>query len=131
MLLHWIWFAQCSHVSAHTKQLLLQHFRDPEDIFYAQKEAFAPISGMTEQAMESLMDKDLSQAKEILRDCSRKGLQVLTHQDAQYPTRLRNIYDPPMVLYFKGILPDWDERPVIGIVGTRRASAYGMNTAVW
>lgn len=130
MLQHWIWFAQCNHVSSHVKQTLLQHFRDPEDIFHADESAFSGIEGITDNAVSALMEKDLTQAQRILSDCSRKEIRILTYADAHYPVRLRNIYDPPMVLYFKGILPDWDEQPIIGIVGTRKASAYGMNTAL-
>ena len=129
MLLYWIWFAQMTKVSAHMKQVLLQHFRDPEDIYYADEPAFSQISGLTEDGITALLDKDLGEARKILESCKEKGIQVLTYADRQYPSRLRNIYDPPMVLYFTGILPDWESVPVIGIVGTRQATAYGLNMA--
>lgn len=129
MLLYWIWFAQISKVSAHVKQVLLQHFRDPEDIYYADEPAFSQISGLTEDGIAALMEKDLTQARKILESCEEKGIQVLTYADRQYPNRLRNIYDPPMVLYFTGILPEWETMPFIGVVGTRKATAYGLTTA--
>ena len=129
MLEHWIWFAQCGNISAHIKALLLQRFQDPEDIFHADEAALLNIPGVTADAVSVLMDKDLTGARQIEESCAQKGIRILTYQDAGYPSKLRNIYDPPMVLYFKGILPDWDTRPVIGIVGTRKASVYGMNTA--
>lgn len=129
MLLYWIWFAQKSKVSAHMKQVLLQHFRDPEDIYYADEQAYLQISGLTEDGIAALMEKDLQEPQKILEDCKAKGIQVLTYADRQYPGRLHNIYDPPTVLYFTGILPDWESVPVIGIVGTRRATAYGLNMA--
>lgn len=129
MLLYWIWFAQMSKVSAHMKQKLLQHFRDPEDIYYAEEPAFAQISGLTEEGLADLLEKDLTQAQSILDACKEKNIQLLTYSDRQYPVRLRNIYDPPMVLYFTGMLPDWDDVPMIGVVGTRKATVYGLNTA--
>ena len=129
MLLYWIWFAQITKVSAHMKQVLLQHFRDPEDIYYADEPAFSQIPGLTEDGIASMMDKDLQQAQKIIADCKAKGIQVLTYADRQYPTRLYNIYDPPMVLYFTGVLPDWEAVPLIGVVGTRKATAYGLTTA--
>lgn len=129
MLLYWIWFAQMSKVSAHMKQKLLQHFRDPEDIYYAEEPAFAQISGLTEEGIADLLEKDLTQAQNILDACKEKNIQLLTYSDRQYPVRLRNIYDPPMVLYFTGTLPDWDDVPMIGVVGTRKATVYGLNTA--
>ena len=129
MLQHWIWFAQCEVVSARTKYVLLQHFQDPEDIFHADEAAFVQIPGITEKAVASLMEKDLTQAQGIIDACAAKKIRIMTYADEAYPVRLRNIYDPPMVLYYKGVMPDWEERPVIGVVGTRKASPYGMNTA--
>ena len=67
--------------------------------------------------------------EEILDRCSKKKLSILTIRDVQYPQRLKHIPDPPILLYYKGQLPDWDDLPVIGIVGTRKASAYGLTTA--
>ena len=108
---------------------MLEHFRDPEDIFFADREAFSFLEGFSEEARESLDDKDLSAAEEILEACHREKLHILTYRDAAYPTILKNIPDPPMVLYYKGQLPEFDALPVIGVVGTRSASPYGLQTA--
>lgn len=129
MLAHWIWLAHRPAVNDRMKALLLQHFRDPEDIFYADSDAFSHLDGMTEEAAVSLQDKDLSTAEEILEACDRLKLHILTYRDAAYPAGLKNIPDPPIVLYYKGQLPDFDALPVIGVVGTRKASAYGLTTA--
>ena len=129
MLIHWIWLAHRPGVSDRMKVALLQHFRDPEDIFFADSEAFDHIEGLSEEAAESLRDKNLIPAEEILDACHRQKLHVLTYRDAAYPVRLKNITDPPVVLYYKGQLPEFDALPVIAVVGTRKASAYGLTTA--
>ena len=129
MLIHWIWLAHRPGVNDRMKVTLLQHFRDPEDIFFADSEAFDHIEGLSEEAAESLRDKNLIPAEEILEACHREKLHVLTYRDAAYPARLKNITDPPIVLYYKGQLPDFDTLPVIAVVGTRKASAYGLTTA--
>ena len=129
MLVHWIWFAHRPSVSDRMKQELLAHFREPEDMYFADSDAFDHIPGMTGEAKASLQDKDLTRAEEILEFCRRKKIHLLTFRDAAYPARLKNIADPPTLLYYKGILPDLDAHPVIGVVGTRKASAYGMTTA--
>ena len=129
MLTHWIWLAHRPGVNDRTKVALLQHFRDPEDIFFADSGAFDHIEGLSEEAKEALQDKNLTPAEEILEACGREKLHILTFRDAAYPVRLKNIDDPPIVLYYKGQLPELDALPVIGIVGTRKASAYGMQTA--
>ena len=129
MLTHWIWLAHRPGVSDRMKAVLLEHFCDPEDIYYADADAFDPIPELTPEARASLRDKNLSQAEEILETCRRKRLGILTYRDAAYPSRLKNISDPPVVLYYKGQLPELDGLPVIGVVGTRKASAYGLTTA--
>ena len=129
MLLHWIWLAHRPGVSDRMKNTLLQHFSDPEDIYYADGGAFDHIEGISREAAESLQDKDLIGAEEILEACRRENLHVLTYRDAAYPSALKNIADPPVVLYYKGQLPQFDALPVIAVVGTRKASAYGLTTA--
>ncbi len=129
MLLHWIWFATRPNLSDRVKANLLQHFRDAEDIFYADPEMFQTIEGMSPEAAESLQDKNLTQAEKIQDECARKKIHILTYRDAAYPGRLRNIADPPMVLYYKGTLPDFDNLPLVAVVGTRRATAYGLTVA--
>ena len=129
MLVHWIWFAHRPGLSDRVKAALMQHFSDPEDIFYADSGAFDHLDFLTEEGRSALSDKDLIPAEQILQTCAREKIHILTYRDAAYCARLKNITDPPMVLYYKGTLPDWDASPVIGIVGTRKASAYGLTAA--
>ena len=76
-----------------------------------------------------LAEKSLEGADRILGACARLGLRLLTMQDADYPVRLRNIFEPPCLLYVKGSLPTIDEEVAVAMVGTRRASPYGIETA--
>ena len=129
MLAHWIWLATRPHISDRMKAELVRHFQDPENIFYADERSYHHVENLTEEAVQSLKDKDLSQTEQILQDCRSKEISILTYQDAGYPARLKNISDPPLVLYYKGHLPDFDSNPLIGVVGTRKASAYGLTVA--
>ena len=128
MLIYWIWYAQLKGIPLHRKQALLEQFRDPEEIFHAGREALL-AAGLSREQAEALEDPDLSEARLIVSRCNSRGIGVLTFDDPNYPDRLRRIPDAPLVLYFKGILPRWNALPVIGIVGTRSASAYGERTA--
>ncbi len=129
MQIYWIWLAHRPGLSNRIKRQLMERFASAEDLYYAQEDAIAGIPGLTRDARASLGDKNLESARKILEDCSRKQIQLLTWQDGSYPARLRHIPDPPMVLYCKGQLPQMEDTAVIGIVGTRRASAYGLKTA--
>ena len=129
MLIHWIWFATRTGMGDRLKCVLLDHFEDPEAIYFAAEQDYACMEDLSAAAVESLMDKALLDCEEILEQCQRKKIHILTFQDAAYPARLKNIPDPPMVLYYKGTIPPFDELPVIGVVGTRKASVYGMTSA--
>ena len=129
MLVHWIWLAHRPDLTDREKVALVQYFSDPEDIYFADSGALDQVEGLTKEAKEALADKNLIPAEEILDTCRREKLHILTYRDAAYPARLKNISDPPVLLYYKGSLPDFDGSPVIGIVGTRKASAYGLQTA--
>lgn len=129
MLLYWIWFAHRPGVTNRMKRNLLRYFRDPEEIFFAGDRAFEGIEGITPEAVAGLTDRDISGAERIYETCIRGNIRLLTWKDAAYPNRLKNITDPPMVLYYKGSLPDIDGSPVIGVVGTRKATLYGLDVA--
>jgi len=129
MLVHWIWLATRHNVSDRMKVELLRHFRDPEEIYYAGKDTFRIVEGLTDEAFAALQDKSLEKSEWVLHQCKNENLSILTFQDAAYPARLKNISDPPVVLYYKGRLPDFDGSPLIGVVGTRQASPYGLTAA--
>ena len=129
MLIHWIWLATREHMNDADKLAVLSHFGNPEDIYFADVSAYAEVPNMTKQIADSLQDKDLHAAGDILRQCVDLGIHICTFNDGAYPAKLKNITDPPMVLYYVGHLPDLDGSPVIAAVGTRKASSYGMNVA--
>ena len=126
MRIYWLWLATRPGMSEREKMAALTHFGSPEDCYYADDYGDLELS---KDAVTSLQNKELKEAEDILAACEKKKIQILTFGDLLYPSILRNIIDPPMVLYYKGTLPDFDREPMIGIVGTRKASAYGMTTA--
>ncbi len=129
MLVHWIWLATRPGMNDRMKAAVLDHFGDPEDAFYADSTAYQKIEGLTQEGIDALRDKSLNEAKKILAQCTDKDIGILTYRDAAYPARLKNISDPPLVLYYKGRLPDFDGLPVIAVVGTREATGYGLTAA--
>ncbi|MET0016407.1 DNA-processing protein DprA [Oscillibacter sp.] len=129
MLKYWVWLSRCEGIGNQTRLALLEHFRTPEDVYYADEGEILLTEGITRQEAEVLKNKDLTKADQILADCDRLDLQLLTLHDAAYPIRLRSIYDPPCLLYIRGRFPAVDELPAIAVVGTRKASPYGIRCA--
>ena len=129
MLQYWIWFATRKDLPLWQKKALLQQYENPEDIFYADPQMLGTLENMTPAMVSSLQERDLSEAEDILKKCRKKNIEILPFWDEKYPERLRNIEDPPVVLYFRGILPQWDTHPFLAVVGTRKATAYGQQMA--
>lgn len=126
MLKYWIWLSTRKGLGSRGIYQVARHFATPEQAYFAAAEEYDEVEGL--RGAEGLLDKDLGQAERILRRCYEQGISVLTLQDAAYPKRLLTCYDPPVVLYYRGTLPDFDI-PAIAVVGTRKASAYGMTQA--
>lgn len=128
-LKYWVWLNECRGLTNRSRALLLEHFGSPEEIYYADAAEYALVEGLAKKQLECLADKSTDGADKILGDCQRLGLRILTMQDADYPARLRSIFEPPCVLYVKGTLPAFDEEVCVAMVGTRACTPYGTDSA--
>ena len=124
---HWIWLSQRSglgHVGC--KKLLAHH--SAEELYEMTSVQYETVrlKGMRANWYEPLLDKDLTEAERIMGECEKHKISIITYNDPIYPKRLKEIYDPPCVLYCKGTLPDVDGEATVGVVGTRRCTNYGL-----
>ena len=126
---YWLWLASLKGVPNQIKLSLLAYFGTPERIFMADGGEYLLVDGMTRPVAELLENKSLHEADRILGECERLGLRVLTLHDTEYPDRLRNIYDPPILLYVKGRLPLFDDEVAIAMVGSRKSSDYALRVS--
>ena len=128
-LKYWVWLTTLPGLGQRTKLQLLEHFSSPEEIYFAPEEELLLAEGVTKAQCALLADKSLDRAEKVLEDCAKDGQFLLTMDDAAYPARLRNIYDPPLLLYGKGSLPLFDEEVAVTVVGTRSCTPYGVKAA--
>ena len=124
MLEYWLWLTGRRGVGLRGLRALLEQFGTPEAVYCAAAGEYP--QELRPEGRAALADKELAPARQILQQCYRKNIHVLTFQDAVYPNRLKNLDDAPLVLYYQGVFPDFDAEPVIAMVGTRKASAYGL-----
>lgn len=104
---------------------LLERFKTPEAVFQASIKELLMIEGLNEKVAHEILKgppeqkvyRELSLIKEI-------GGRVISFDDEDYPQRLKEIYDPPPILYLRGEFKKEDELAV-SIVGSRRTSPYG------
>ena len=128
-LKYWVWLTTLPGLGQRTKLQLLEHFASPEEVYFAPEEELLLAEGITKAHTALLADKSLERAEQVLADCAKDGQFILTMDDTLYPDRLRNIYDPPLLLYGKGSLPLFDEEVAVTVVGTRSCTPYGVRAA--
>ena len=128
-LKYWLWLTELRGLKNQARLALLRRFGSPEDVFYADAGEILLTEGMTQADAAILENHNLDAANRILADCQRLDIRILTIQDAEYPSRLKNIYDPPWLLYVKGRLPAIDETVAVAVVGTRVCTPYGESCA--
>ena len=129
MLRDWVRLSRAAGIGPKKIRTLLERFGTPEEIYRADEAALS-LAGLSPKEIASLQDGDPSEADAILERCYEKHISLMTLQDSAYPDFLREIPDPPAVLYWFGRLPELSRRPAIGVVGARNASAYGLTASM-
>ena len=129
-LKYWVWLSFLTNVRPWAKVKLAEALGDPEAVFFADR-AEMEASGVRLRPAElaALADKSMEETARAMAWCEENGVEAVTVQDARYPERLRQIADPPAVLYVWGRLPAVDESLLLAVVGTRHATPYGLKMA--
>jgi DNA processing protein len=108
---------------------LLEKFGTPEAILSAGRQQLMGVEGVGEEVARNIAGwrehVDLDAEMKRIEDA---GVRVVTREDADYPKHLRQIYDPPLVLYVRGAMSDRDAVSV-AVVGSRRTTLYGQEMA--
>lgn len=125
-LKYWLWLTTRKGLGNQGTAQVLERFGSPEQAYFADPGEYGLLPPNVAAA---LRDRSMDAAERIMGDCDRLGVRIMTRQDADYPSRLRQLDDAPHVLYLKGNLPDFDEEAAIGVVGTREATEYGKAVA--
>lgn len=129
----WMVMAKARGVGRRRLAELMATYPDPYDAWQASVTELQSISGWTAAAAQSLVAvrrsrEALRDAGEMLKQTRQRGLRLVAIPDLAYPVRLRQIIDPPPLLWVAG---PWepDARPVIAIVGSRKPTSYGLAMA--
>ncbi len=112
-----------------TRKRLIRRYKTPDAVFNAPADELKTIEGMTAKALSGILSHHRlkPQAQKEIAQINDRGLSVLVFTDPLYPSLLKQIPDPPMVLFYDGRI--FPEQPCFSIVGSRKATSYGKNTA--
>lgn len=104
---------------------LLKHFESPENIFKEKKSALSHLENIGAVRAKNIKSfTDFSVIEKEIKFIEKNKITPLFIQDDNYPKRLLNCYDPPIMLYFRGNA-DLNTTKIISIIGTRNNSDYG------
>jgi DNA processing protein len=127
-LRYWIGFNRAKGIGPARLNALIQHCGGIEAAWNASPKEWQ-AAGLDQRTVGSLKrTRETCNLDAELRAVERLGARVITFVDDEYPPLLRQIYDPPPILYVKGTLTKADHW-AIAVVGTRRATAYGKTMA--
>ncbi|OIO36207.1 MAG: DNA protecting protein DprA [Candidatus Omnitrophica bacterium CG1_02_46_14] len=118
-----------ARVGAVTYKKLTEKFGDIDSILKATSKDLTSLKNLPKNLQESLKNPELlEKAEKEITKAQKSGVDIISLLDPEYPEELREIYDAPMVLYVRGHLPI-KGTPAVAIVGSRKASLYGVRTA--
>ncbi|MCQ2362757.1 MAG: DNA-processing protein DprA [Acidaminococcaceae bacterium] len=106
----------------------IAHLGSAEKLFYATGEELEALGLFSQRAISNfLFGRKKVDPAALAKRCQELGIQIISYFDPEYPASLKEIHNPPMVLYVMGCLPK--DGYHIAIVGSRLATAYGLKTA--
>ena len=126
--LHWLALRMSSGVGTRKALRLVQVFRSPQAIFRASRAELEEAGLSTAVAQSIVSGCAFDEAVDQQGKAAKSGAELVPVTDSRYPERLREIFDPPLLLYCRGRV-ELLNHLMVGVVGTRRPTPYGTQVA--
>lgn len=126
---YWIWLASGVGFCSPKPKRVSKLYSDIKELYDGGENELRFCGIFTEGEISRLLKTPLSFAENIIAECKDKGFEVLDITEQKYPEKLREIENPPAVLYVQGKMPDVDTLNCVSVIGTRKATVYGIRTA--
>lgn len=127
-ILEWLAISLTPGMGPTRARKLVEHFGGPEAVFRASLTELEGAGILAVSAQSLATGKSAELAREELARAAAADVTLLSLDDPAYPPRLKEIYDPPLILYVRGN-PDAVTQPGIAMVGTRHPTPYGSGMA--
>ena len=122
---YWLKLSRISNLRTTNRIDLIMTLGGVKNVFEAEKDVL--LKAVTEQHYKDLYSDELNQdIKNTMDMCSMNDIKIIPISHDEYPEMLKYIPDPPLVLYVRGSIP---KANAVAIVGSRKASGYGIETA--
>lgn len=128
-LVYWIWLSLSCTPDTSTFPKLIGKFKTAKAVYEADEREISKCISFKNSDRTSLFNKNLDRATEIMNFCQKHNVGILKYDDENYPRLLKEIKSPPVLLYYRGTLPDFNRNFFVAGVGTRSLSDYGRKNA--
>lgn len=126
---YWLWLVMVFGV-ANVKTLELVQMHDTlKELYYVLHDPDCSL--LNEKERQNVRRIKLEQSENIMTYCEKNGIGIMTWDSDLYPQPLRNIYNPPVVLFYRGNPALLHDQMLLTVVGTRRPSPYSMRVSEW
>lgn len=123
---YWIAFSSIEQIDSSFILKLYEYFGDIEQAFQASLNDLKNVDGLSVKKAENFLRyRDKVDIDNTFTEVETRGINFLTYTDDRYPQMLKQITNPPAVLYYKGKLFDCNLDKTLAVVGSRRASTNG------
>ncbi len=127
--IYYIWLSSAIDGSYDVYRELSGAIGSVYDIYRADSETYERLSYRVRNKIDALCDKRIENAVKISDYCRSAGISILTYENSAYPSLLKDIEQPPILLYVRGRMPAFEKELHIAVVGTRKMTDYGKCTA--
>ncbi len=125
---YWIWLQQCLGEGAKFKEII-EDFGSVEKLYESNILEWRMSPALSPQQIDKLTKLTLECANAIIDECEKNSWSIIAFDDERYPERLREIANPPAVLYADGKFENFESLVPVAIVGTRKASTYALKAS--
>lgn len=124
-----VWLGSLPGVGSTRFMALMKYFGSAKNVFESSKEQLVNCREIGEVTADIIFkNRDIEKIDRYLKKVQENEIKVYTMEEEAYPENLRNIFDPPPIIYVKGDLKKEDNL-ALGIVGSRKASEYGLKAS--
>lgn len=124
-----VWLQLCLGAGYKHIAEVFKTFGNAQNVYNASYKDLLLSKLFTKNELKKLSTTNIMSAEDILSYCKKNNIQIIPYGSENYPKCLSSITDPPILLYVKGELPNFDETPTVAIVGPRKVSEFGKKCA--
>ena len=126
---YWVWLQQCIGYASAKVRTVTRFFPSIKDFYEAGEQEWYMSGSFNKKELEKMKSFTLEQAQDIINLAEKDDNKVIDLDNEHYPKKLKEIFDPPAVLYVHGDIASLNQEPSVAMVGTRNSSPEGLKSA--